>query len=550
MAESIVTDWLADYAAIEKSEIRTFAAQHEHNHDISNALFTIINERLKYPDLLHSICDQLFSYYRSNVPELRRFTLQFIPTLIYTYLNAVAQGDKKSCRCIETFLLGMYNIEVSHEDGRSKVVSFRMPVLAQASIYHEEKALNASDLRRWEENSNKVVNWGPLPQIEAVNAQNRLKIMTALMFIYNQQLGLIPKPALYHLCRVASQLANQGFPKHGHAHRSSYGSDPSASLPKPRIPMSSNFLLELLHATYFAMFNEFGSIAIQTVDDIHNRACYELYPETILVTNAIKNSLHVNPSGQPSDGPMGISVALTPSTHTVTVSKSMITNASFRTKKLPDDIPIQATDEANSSSQLVSISEETEADPQIGSRNALIRSSKEILKTHKVPFPGFKKNKDKDKDKDKEKDKDIKEKEKDGILSKSSGVKNGNLFGDNKDSTTSNSKQTKKDKRASLQSSVDAIDLSLADKTSPIPNIKRKSSSVDAVSSNIGDGIQLQSFANGSVIVEEKSEIDYTTDGNGLSDTTNTDGNGVSQRSSIILDHNTKIQNNMQISQV
>lgn len=39
--------------------------------------------------------------------------------------------------------------------------------------------------------------------------------------------------------------------------------------------------------------------------------------------------------GQPSDGPMGISVALTPSTHTVTVSKSMITNASFRTKKLP-----------------------------------------------------------------------------------------------------------------------------------------------------------------------------------------------------------------------
>lgn len=40
-------------------------------------------------------------------------------------------------------------------------------------------------------------------------------------------------------------------------------------------------------------------------------------------------------TGQPSDGPMGISVALTPTTHTVTVSKSMITNASFRTKKLP-----------------------------------------------------------------------------------------------------------------------------------------------------------------------------------------------------------------------
>lgn len=51
-----------------------------------------------------------------------------------------------------------------------------------------------------------------------------------------------------------------------------------------------------------------------------------------------KNSL-VNQNlltGQPSDGPMGLSVALTPATNTApTVSKSMITNASFRTKKLP-----------------------------------------------------------------------------------------------------------------------------------------------------------------------------------------------------------------------
>lgn len=40
-------------------------------------------------------------------------------------------------------------------------------------------------------------------------------------------------------------------------------------------------------------------------------------------------------SGQPSDGPIGISVALSPATATPTISKSMITNASFRTKKLP-----------------------------------------------------------------------------------------------------------------------------------------------------------------------------------------------------------------------
>lgn len=223
-----------------------------------------------------------------------------MPTLIYIYLNSVAQGDKKSCRSVETLLISIYNIEISCDDGQPRTVSFRMPILAQPSVYHEEKSLNASDLRRWEENSNKEVTWGPLQQVESLNAQNRLKVMTALLFVYNQQLCLIAKSALAHLCRVASQLVTQGFAKAGHAHRSSYGSDPNTAIvpkPLPRIPMSSQFQLELLHAVYFAMFNDFGSLAIQTVDDIHHRACYELQAEVILVTNAIKNSLHANPSG-------------------------------------------------------------------------------------------------------------------------------------------------------------------------------------------------------------------------------------------------------------
>lgn len=404
MAESIVSDWLNDYISIGETEIHSFAAQHENNHDVSKALFTVLNERHKYPDLLHPVCNQFFSFYKSNENVLRTFTLQFVPILIYIYLNSVSQGDKKSCRSIETLLISIYNIEVSNEDGQPKVVSFRMPVLAQTSIYHEEKILNPQDLRRWEENSNKEVKWGPLPQVESLNAQNRLKVITAILFAYNQQISLIQKPALYHLCRVSSQIVNQGFSKFGHAHRSSYGSDPSSivSKPLPRISVSSQFLLELLNATYFAMFNEFASIAIQTVDDVHYRACFEMFPDVILVTNAIKNSLHANPSGQPSDGPMGISVALTPNTSTVTVSKSMITNASFRTKKLPDDIPIQGPkDDPQNPGQLISITEE-DPDPQLASRSSITRCSKEsTAKTHKVPFPGFKKLKEKSEKKDK-----------------------------------------------------------------------------------------------------------------------------------------------------
>lgn len=60
-----------------------------------------------------------------------------------------------------------------------------------------------------------------------------------------------------------------------------------------------------------------------------------------------------------------------------------------------DDIPIQAGDEsgAGNVSQLISITEESEptgssstTETQLGMRNNLVRSSKEILKTHKVPF--------------------------------------------------------------------------------------------------------------------------------------------------------------------
>lgn len=51
MAEAIVSDWLADYAALQPAELRSFAAEHGHNHEIPQALFTIINERAKYPEV-------------------------------------------------------------------------------------------------------------------------------------------------------------------------------------------------------------------------------------------------------------------------------------------------------------------------------------------------------------------------------------------------------------------------------------------------------------------------------------------------------------------
>uniref|UniRef100_A0A1Q3FUJ3 Putative beta-catenin-tcf/lef signaling pathway component drctnnb1a n=1 Tax=Culex tarsalis TaxID=7177 RepID=A0A1Q3FUJ3_CULTA len=478
MAEAIISDWISDYSSLQESELRTFAAQHENDFEISKALYTVLNERAKYKDLIYPVCNQLCSFYRSSEVELRRFTLQFVPILIYLYLNSVTMGDKKGCRSIETLLICIYNIEVSADDGSPKVVSFRIPVLAQASIYHEEKSLLPSDLRRWEENSNKEISWGPLPSIESINAQNRLKVMTALLFTYNQQLNQIRKPALYHLCKTTSQLVTQGFAKIGHVQRASYGTDPTSppssggsatnsptlagAKTLPRIAVSSQFLVELAHANYFAMFNEFASAAIEAVRDLHQRACYEMLPEVILVTNAIRNSLHANPSGQPSDGPMGISVALTPATTTVTVSKSMITNASFRTKKLPDDIPIQGPREENG--QLCSINEENESGADGGATNkgasTTTAGKTKDSKTHKV-LVGFKKLKDKDKDKD------------DG----------GGGGGSKKSGVGEKPAKEKLAGKQSLQMQTgSSAELIEAEKTSPLTMAKRKSTSIDLIS--------------------------------------------------------------------
>lgn len=405
MTESLINEWLADCADLSSTELHTFASTLSQDNEIVRALYAVLDERSKNSQLVDTVCNQLYGFYRSREIELQRFTLQFLPTLIYIYLNSVAHGDKKSCRTVETLLIGLYNLEVVDEAGQPKAVSFRLPSLAMPSIYHEPMSLapaslTESALRRLEECNTKLVSWGPLPQVEALNAQNRLKVMTALLFVYNQQLSRLDKSALEQLCKVATKLVTQGFTKPGHHQRSSYGSD-SSFVPRllPRIPVSAQFLLEFLHAVYFAMYNDCWYVGSQALEDIHNRVCFEAYPDVMLVTNAIRNSSSSGSSGQPGDGPMGISVALSPATATVTVSKSMITNASFRTKKLPDDIPIQTVKDdsgGEGKGNLVSITEEQETGDT--SRAGSLRQPRDSKGTSKIPnFPGLgKKPKDKD----------------------------------------------------------------------------------------------------------------------------------------------------------
>ncbi|CAH1403625.1 unnamed protein product [Nezara viridula] len=361
MVEQTVLDWLADYSSLSSNEVHTFASTVHQNSEVISALYAVLEDRQKYNELVGPVCTTLFEFYRSQEAELKRFTLIFLPTLIYVYLNAVAHGEKKSCRGVEALLLGLYNLEAVDENCQAQNVSFRLPSLAQSSIYHEPMSLapaslTESALRRLEECNTKLVKWGPFSQLEKILSQNRASVMTALLFIYNQHISSLQKHCMDQLCKVTSKLVTQGFNKPGK--RMSYSNDVPRVL--PRIPVSPKFLLEILHSLYYSIFNGDSGLALQAVDDVHNRASYQGYTEVLLVTSAIKNSTSHAYSGQLTDNPMGISLAISPQTTSTVVSKSIITNASFRTKKLPDDIPIQISRGPDGENALGSISEEKE----------------------------------------------------------------------------------------------------------------------------------------------------------------------------------------------
>ena len=60
---------------------------------------------------------------------------------------------------------------------------------------------------------------------------------------------------------------------------------------KPRIPLTSFFLIEALNGIHYSIFNGYYDVALRALDAIHYRAQYELYGDVLLITNAIRDSL-------------------------------------------------------------------------------------------------------------------------------------------------------------------------------------------------------------------------------------------------------------------
>ncbi|XP_036400599.1 protein FAM126B-like isoform X2 [Megalops cyprinoides] len=281
----------------------------------------VVQEWLSEFKLLEPVCHQLFELYRSSEDQLRRFTLQFLPELVWVYLRITASRDRQSNGCIEALLLGIYNLEIVDKEGNCKQLSFTIPSLSKSSIYHEpsnlgcialtEGALSHHDLI-------KVVYSGLHSQRETFTAQNRFQVLCFLMLCYNSAVVYLPTSSYQSACRMSSRLCVCGFPRQ---------QQKAWREPCNRVVLDPEFMVQMLTAVYHAIYNGEWDLGREALDDIQYRAQLELYSQPLLVANAMKSSL---PTSAP-EGCQGRKILQVEVTPTATrISQSAVTAASIR----------------------------------------------------------------------------------------------------------------------------------------------------------------------------------------------------------------------------
>nr|CAG4647730.1 EOG090X02H3 [Moina brachiata]SVE92893.1 EOG090X02H3 [Moina brachiata] len=327
-----ITDWLVD------SQHEVWKKSASQDTDIVEAIFHLIEEWKSNKELLSTLCLRLYGYYRADVVDSKVFALQFVPSLIYSYLSAIAHGEKKDVGSMQTLLLALYNLEAGSEAQNPKTQSFRIPNIAQPSIFHDTSALAASSLtesalKRLDPTNRITAKFGPHPHLQSFNAENRLPALSVLLRIYSNYLCMYNPNSLTETCIAFRRLVSKGFTQHSHG--------------EPRIGLSSKLLVEILQIVYSLTMEDgdLGNIARQTLEAVQRRVDFELMSAPLMVCAAMADNSHLSIKGMHSS-PHLVSSGAPGTTAARAMWKSMITNASFRTKKLPDDITVAQVAEA------------------------------------------------------------------------------------------------------------------------------------------------------------------------------------------------------------
>ncbi|XP_060684051.1 hyccin 2-like [Hemiscyllium ocellatum] len=316
----VVEDWLSQFKTLPESQISSYAATLQQKTDIVPALYKVIQDPNN--ELLEPVCHQLFELYRSSEVRLKRFTLQFLPELIWGYLCITASRERQTNGCIEALLLGIYNLEIVDRDGNNRVLSFTIPSLSKPSVYHEpssigsmaltEGALSQHDLIR-------VVYSDLHPQRENFTAQNRFEVLSFLMLCYNSAVVSMPNSSYRSLCNVCSRLCITGFPRQ----RQKVWSETCG-----RVMLDPEFMVQLLTGVYHTIYNGEWELGQEALEDLLYRAQLELYSQPLLVANAMKSSLPFDAPDVSKVGRKCLQVEVTPTVPRI--SRTAITTASIR----------------------------------------------------------------------------------------------------------------------------------------------------------------------------------------------------------------------------
>ncbi|XP_029462087.1 protein FAM126B isoform X2 [Rhinatrema bivittatum] len=358
---ALVEEWLSEFKALPETQISNYAATLHSKKPLVSALYKVVQDPNN--ELLEPVCHQLFELYRSSEVQLKRFTLQFLPELIWVYLRLTASKDRQNNGCIEALLLGIYNLEITDKDGNNKVFSFTIPSLSKPSIYHEpstlgsmaltEGALSQHDLIR-------VVYSEPHPQRETFTAQNRFEVLSFLLLCYNSAIVYMPASSYRSLCRMGSRLCVSGFPRqHEKRWKEVCG----------RVVLDPSFMVQLLTGVYHAIYNGEWDLGQEVLDDIIYRAQLELYSQPLLVANAMKNSLPFDAPDTSQQGQKVLKVEVTPTVQRI--SRTAITTASIRRHRWKREDGFDFSNEADSSTP--------DSPIQLGSTDLGIKHEREVL---------------------------------------------------------------------------------------------------------------------------------------------------------------------------
>ncbi|XP_030641559.1 protein FAM126B isoform X2 [Chanos chanos] len=317
--QGVVEEWLSEFKTLPENQLSSYAGSLQQKKTLVPALYRVIQDPGN--ELLEPVCHQLFELYRSSEDRLRRFTLQFLPELVWVYLRLTASRDRQSNGCIEALLLGIYNLEIVDKDGNSKLLSFTIPSLSKPSVYHEPSSLGSMALTEGalcQHDLIRVVYSGLHPQRETFTAQNRFEVLCFLMLCYNSAVVYMPATSYQSVCRMSSRLCVCGFPRQ---------QQKMWREPCNRVVLDPEFMVQMLTAVYHAIYNGEWDMGREALDDILYRAQLELYSQPLLLGNAMKNSL---PDSAP-DGSRGKKILQVEVTPTVSrISRTAITAASIR----------------------------------------------------------------------------------------------------------------------------------------------------------------------------------------------------------------------------